>query len=459
MIPIIDFQKRANNGPITNMQEFDLMLTRKARELVKKYGLKLDINNIIATDETADAVFNAAVEFLAEVGVYHSDTQRIIKWDKEEILAIAADYKNNPRVLEMGKNADSMTLKQRTSKDSRPPVLWAAVPIYDQKTFGPSIEMYVQEAVIQGFSKAGGVSTINGIESSKGTPGEIYCSLWEAEAQTEALTKAGRPDLFRGYMPTATSLGAALASMGPGRFEAHNCMVGIHIMPELKINWEKLNIALAFETLGITPWTSAMSMVGGLCGGPGGAAMGAVANLLAQLSYGHGTWGSIALTEISGTAKTRGALTAYSAAHRAMERNVGLATGTPCVESAVVASHEEGIIAGTMIAIAVTASGGALDWYGGSSPLVSRVHADVMKNVAGMEADKVNDMLQALSKKIEDIAAQTGESKLTFNEQLCGAVYNLETLKPKPEHLAAVKSSVEMMKACGVPVSDDLLLD
>ena len=460
MIPILDFQKRANTGQLMKSDEFDLMLSGKARELVKKYGLNLDLDNIIVDDDMADAVFNAAVEFLSEVGLYHIETQRIIRWDKEEILELAADYKNNPRVLTLGKNKDSVTVAPRTGKDTRPPVLWAAGgPIYDQKSFIPCIQAYAQEEVVKGFAKAGGLGSVNGIEATKGMPGEIYCSIWEAEAQTQALTKAGRPDMFRGNVPTATSLGAILASMGPGRLEPHNIMVGIHIIPEQKINWERLNIAYTCETLGIMRWTSAMSMVGGLCGGPGGAAMGAIANLLAQLSYGHGKWGSIALTEISGTAKTRAVLSSYSAAYRAVERNIGLPVASPCVESAPISGHEEGIIAGTMIAIAITASGAASDWFGGTSPLASRLHADVMKNVAGMDRDKVNNLLQTLSKKIGDMAAKLVDSKITLNQQLFSAVYDIETLKPKQEYVDAVKRSVDIMKECGVPISDSLILD
>jgi hypothetical protein len=122
-------------------------------------------------------------------------------------------------------------------------------------------------------------------------------------------------------------------------------------------------------------------------------------------------------------------------------------------------SAEEGIIAGTMIAIAITASGAASDWFGGTSPLASRLHADVMQNVAGMDHDKVNNLLQTLSKKIEDLAAKSGDTKIMLNQQLFPAVYNLETLKPKQEYLEAVKRSVDIMKECGVPISDSLKLD
>ena len=35
MIPVIDFEKRANEGTLMTADEFDLLVTKKARTLVK----------------------------------------------------------------------------------------------------------------------------------------------------------------------------------------------------------------------------------------------------------------------------------------------------------------------------------------------------------------------------------------------------------------------------------------
>lgn len=460
MLTFVDFQKRSLEGPLMPVGEFDLLLSKKAREIVKRYGLrKLDTEKILADDATADAVFNAAVDFLAEVGVYNTDTQRIIQWTKEEVLEIANDYKTNPRVCTIGKNKDLVEIKPRTGKDTWAPVLLpAGGPIFDQKSFKACIKAYAQEEVVQGFTKAGNMAVVDGIPATKGMPGEVYCSIWEAEMQTEALTEAGRPDMFRGNVPTATSIGAILAGFGPGRYEPHNSMIGIHIMPEQKLDWDRLNTAYICERLGITPWSSAMSMVGGLCGGPGGAAMGVVANLLAQLSYGHGTWCSIGLNDMKGSSKTREVLTAYSAAYRAVERNIGVAVGSPCVDSVLVTSFEEAIVAGMGIVLATTASGAALNWFSGSSPLTARLHADVMKNIAGMSQEEVSPMINNILNKVAEMS-EGKEANLPFGKQLFPATYDIETLKPHQDYLDAVKRAAEILKECGVPVSDTLVLD
>lgn len=460
MIPILEFENRSLSGPLMKVDEFELNLTKKVRQILKKYEIKHDPNNIIVDDQTADAIFKAGVEMLAEVGVYNIDTQRVIQWTTEEIQEMVTDYKENPRVLTLGKGKDTMTIKPRTGKDTWAPVLWTgAWPIFDQKTFIPFIRAFAQEKDVAGLSMAGGIGVVDGVTSNKGRPSEIYCSVWEAKAQTEALRRAGRPDMARGMIPTATSLGAILASFGPEMLEPWNAMVGIHIMPEQKLDFERLNIAYQLEQMGVVPWTSAMSLVGGLCGGAEGAAVGAIANVLAQLSYAHGSESNLTFNNMNGRIIDRETLWAHSAAYRAIERNLGLVVGTACVDSSQLRSYEEGIIGGVMAAMVITASGAAFNWYGGTTPLTCRIHAEVMRNIAGMDSAKVNEMLQKLSKKIDEIVKKGSEKMLTFGDILLPAVYDLTTLKPKSEYLDAIKSSVESLKECGVPISDSLNLD
>lgn len=461
MLTFVDFQKRSNEGPLMTSNEFDLMLSKKAREIVKRYGLrKLNTENIIADDETADKVFQAGVDFLAEVGVYNTDTQRVIQWTKEEVLELAADYKNNPRVFTLGKGDDEITIRPRTSTDTWAPVLMGAGgPIFSQKAFAPCIKAFAQEKCVKGLTAAGNMPVVDGVLATKGLPGEIYCSIWEAENQTKALEEAGRPGLFRGLVCTATSLGAIMASFGPGKFEPYNTLVGIHIMPEQKVDWERLNTAYALEALGIYPWSSAMSMVGGLCGGPGGAAMCTVANLLAQLSYGHGPWCNVSLNDMAGSSKNRDVLFGRSLAQRAVERNVGVAFGTMCNDTVDATCHEEAILGSIAIALTGIASGMAIQWFSGTTPLTARLHDEVSNNVSGIEPEKVNRMLDNILVKITELQTKYAGNVLPLNKRIFPAVYDIETLKPHPDYLEAVKNSVEMLKECGVPITDALVLD
>jgi len=60
-------------------------------------------------------------------------------------------------------------------------------------------------------------------------------------------------------------------------------MITIHLMPEQKLDWSRLVLALCAEQRGLVPWASAISILGALCRGPEDAAVTQVANILGQL--------------------------------------------------------------------------------------------------------------------------------------------------------------------------------
>ena len=235
-------------------------------------------------------------------------------------------------------------------------------------------------------------------------------------------------------------------------------MMGVHIAPEQKIDSNRFTAALACEDLGVTPWASAMSMVGGLAGGPGGAAMCTMANMLAQLSYSHSPWCNIAVTDMKGSSKTDMVLSCVSAVLRAAERHLGIPTGVPCCDSTVSTCHEEAIVAATLIAIVSAASGAAVNWLTGTTPLTARIQDAAMRGVAGMNADQVEPIIHNLLDVIKRIQDEHAGQTCPFDRQLFFAVYDLQSLEPKPEYKAAVERAVAMMREAGVPL-ESLALD
>ena len=242
-----------------------------------------------------------------------------------------------------------------------------------------------------------------------------------------------------------------------GKYEPTQCMAGVHIAPEQKIDNSRISTALACERLGVTPWASAMSMMGGLAGGPGGAAMCATANMLAQLSYSHSPWCNIAMSDMNGSSKTAMVLASYSAILRAAERNLKIPTGMPCADSTVSTCHEEAIVAGTLVAVVGTASGVAANWLTGTSPLTARIHDEAMHAVAGMKAEEVEPIIHNMLAVIDRLQKEHAGEKMPFPQQLFFSIYDLKTLEPKPEYLEAVKHAVELMKEAGLPLSEGVL--
>jgi hypothetical protein len=250
-------------------------------------------------------------------------------------------------------------------------------------------------------------------------------------------------------------VGGVLAMLHSGLRDQRNTQLGIHIMPEQKIDWSRLVTAYFAEQNGYIPWTSAMSVIGGLCGGPAGAAIGLLGNLLGQLAYGHGTVGSLFTSHLGGYGGTRQACWVFSAAARAAERHVHVPIG-----GAAGANH---FLAGTVVTfyqevastIAATCSGMAYLWTSGHTALEARLAGEVMRGVAGMPREKANALLNAIMAKIDE--AEPRETP-TVRYREFPEFYDLKTIKPKPEFVAIANKATGDLARLGVPYSSQLVV-
>jgi hypothetical protein len=61
-------------------------MAARIQELVKEYDIKFDPERPVSSDGAmADRVFQAGVQLFHEIGVYHMDTSRVIKYGMDEI--------------------------------------------------------------------------------------------------------------------------------------------------------------------------------------------------------------------------------------------------------------------------------------------------------------------------------------------------------------------------------------
>ena len=81
MLSLMDVFDRTTEGPLMSDQDYYLKryvpaLTR----VVEKYKIRFDPDAPLPCDDAlADAVFEAAVDFFAEVGAYCPDTSRVME--------------------------------------------------------------------------------------------------------------------------------------------------------------------------------------------------------------------------------------------------------------------------------------------------------------------------------------------------------------------------------------------
>lgn len=454
MIPLTEFQRRAISGPVMREQEFDKAFSRKVREIVSRYEIKYDPENIIADDARADAVFQAGVDLLAEIGFYHIDTHRVIQFSKEEVLQIAKEAWDGPREETFGKGKDAVTVHYRTSEDPQPPVFFLGTTstASTEELYIPWLQSFAQEELAQGMLSFGVLTSWRGLQNRAGTPGEVICSQAELKGALEVARRVGKPGMLLGRS-SATSPGAILASYYPGGLERHNAvMSSVYSQPEHKLDWNRLVLAVCAEERGIVPYLFAINVMGALCRGPEDAAVTQVSVLLGQLGYAHGTIVGASAVGLDGSTSRRGTLWAHSAAARAAERHVGVPTGTT-VSSLAGAGTEMAVYEKAAITLSAVCSGDG--WIYGTgcgkrggentnTGLEGRIIGETAQAVAGMERDKANGLLQKILSLYEDQLDSAPEGK-TFSE-----LYDVKTVQPTAEYLAVYQRAKEELARLGV---------
>ena len=448
MIPIMDFQERVLNGPVMKVDEFELAFSMKVRELVARYNITYNPDELIVDDQTADAVFQAGIDLLADVGIFHMDTRRVIKFTRDELVQLSDERKANPSTVKFGKGDDEMTISYRTGEDSRSPTLYAGAPaVATEEDFLPYVLSFVQEKDVEGMGIMPGLAVLGDIAPKAGTLSELHVALWEQEKLAEALEMAGRPGMNMGLLATASELGAIYECIKPGRREPWNIQIGIHIMPEMKLDWAALLKAHYCQDRGIVPWQSSMSLIGGLCRNAADSAVALIANIIGQISYGHGPTGSFFPNHMDGSWGTLATHWCAGAAMRASERNIKLATGSSISGPYQTWRHPVAFLNAAAIATVYTACGLSYAWIAGHTGLEARLIGEVMKVTAGMDKAMANELAHKIQAKVDERISQVTE-QLPFL-----AVYDWDgkETRPKPEYESGMMKAREELADLGMP--------
>lgn len=445
MIPIIEFQQRSLTGPVMKADEFDLEFSMKVRELVAKYDIKYDPDQVIVDDTTADHIFEAGVELLAETGIYHVNTERVIKFTREEVEQVAREHREAPGKHTFGKGKDRCTIEYRTSTDGRPTTLYAGGHgVAAEEWFAALVQSFAQEETIEAMGICPGLDKLGNIKPKAGTLSEVHVGLWEQARIKEVIQRVGRPDIHCGLLATVSTAAATFAMIGPGLREAHNTQIGVHIIPEQKISWNQLILAQFCRERGIVPWQSAMSMIGGLCRNAAEASVGIIANLLGQLAYANGPMSSIFSNDMKGRSANLPSQWAMGAAARASERNIKVATGSAA--AGVLCWSPFTLLQAASMAALFSASGMAYCWTAGWTGIEARYVGEVLKAVAGMPREKANELILAMMRKTDEYAGEVKGNTAKFPE-----VYDIDTVQPKQKFVDIMERAKEELSCAGVP--------
>jgi methylamine--corrinoid protein Co-methyltransferase len=210
---LVEITKRAQSGPFMKENDYDLMLTRRIKDLVKQYGVKYDANNLVpADDDMADRVFQAGLQLFCEVGVYCQTTERIIKFSRQEVLDILAMV---PSQVTLGTGKDAVIMRHRGVEDPIRPT------VHSGPTGTPASEKYHPlilppvPGTPGGLPRAGSVSTYNGEQIIPGTPLEILGARRTRPWRAKPTRMAGRPGMHINDVAVPLTCAGKMAAYDP----------------------------------------------------------------------------------------------------------------------------------------------------------------------------------------------------------------------------------------------------
>ncbi|SDF58544.1 hypothetical protein SPACI_001370 [Sporomusa acidovorans DSM 3132] len=191
-LTVFDIYERAKTGPKVEEKEWDFkVIPQTAAKLKKKYGIKMDKKQIIPTDkELINNLFKAGLEMLVECGIYCIDTNRVIKYTKDEVLAA---IESAPTRAIYGEGKEAVVMAPRSYTDKKAPIIQGGptgAPCSEEH-FLAIHQSYAQEPLVNTIVD-GVLQTIKGYDPVPGSPHEIAAVKSEAILVRAAQDRAGR---------------------------------------------------------------------------------------------------------------------------------------------------------------------------------------------------------------------------------------------------------------------------
>jgi len=274
MTGITEICRRFEDGDKMSAETFDLdVVFANAGRLCEKYGIVYDPTNPVPSDnDLADRTFHAAVDFVAETGVYCPNTRSVIRFTRDEVLEAVANSRGS---CIMGEGKDRYVWTPRLPDSDTKPWYHVGTGIIntDERIAFNLVKSYA------GIKQANSVSvpaleTIDGQMVTSGTPTEVLGAIRGIKIARDALRHAGRPGLAIGNcISTAGTALATIAASGPqfGLRPSDGWLVGA--LAEMKFNMSTLNKTAYLSSWGANIGNESGPLVGGYAGGPAGVAI------------------------------------------------------------------------------------------------------------------------------------------------------------------------------------------
>jgi methylamine--corrinoid protein Co-methyltransferase len=435
--------ERSTTGKIMSEEQFETELFPTVLgELQAKYKIERDPDDPVMIDPgMADAIFRAGMELLLEVGLYCKDTRRIIKFTQEEIAEAVSCAR---REITLGSGRETLHISPRAPGDARRPYTF-----FPAGALTKDIELYKRHAMTaMQEPTCDGVIPIPllGVGEMKNildTPTQTIVCQTEARMMNEVAAWAGKPGLFLGIPMSATTPHAMMSTFGPGMYNKHNCTLPVQILQDMRINYDRFNLAFFADQHGIEPWMSSSPTLYAYVTGPEQGAIEIIAHTLGMLAYSGGALTQAMSLSVHGAYTGPDISWCNSAAALAAERNLGLpwvtfgSTGDPG------SAFSDDAWYGTALAcINACISGVEALWLaGGSTGIECRWAGEIVRAATRLTPAEGVEII----KKI--YAAERTEPRPPVRLE---ELYDLTTLQPKQELVDQYKKFTRIFQDLGL---------
>ncbi len=455
MLNVLDIYERAVKGPIMSEKDFDLkVFISRLRKVVKNYEIRYDRENPVPSDDKlADKLFEAAVDFMSQVGVYCQDTNRIIAFSRDEILNV---LKEVPGQCFAGEGKDAGVFDMRRPDEQKRP--WFHV---GSGIVATSEEMATN--LIEGYGSIAGANSISisaldsirGIPVMAGSPAEFYAAIRGIKIGREALRRAGRPGLpIMNLISTAASAETTIAASAPqfGLRPTDGWLCST--IAEMKIDFGTMNKIAYLHSWGANVGAETAPILGGYSGGAAGTAVLSTAYILMGLLVHKGNYQlSFPVHFTNGCSTTRDVLWVVSASCQAASRNIPM----PVIWLGYMASGPNTKTyfyeAAAHLLTAVTSGAPSVQTphpfravkIDGITPMEARFGVETGKAACKLTREKANELVLKLLEKYES-QIETAPEGSRYQE-----CYDVSTGKPDESYVRLYNAVKEELAGMGIP--------
>jgi len=456
MLNFLDVYERALKGPIMSEQDFDMkVFMPKLKEIVRAYGIKYDKDNpVSSSDAAADNLFNAALDFLSQTGIYCQNTNRVMQFSQAEILQTV---KEAPGRCLAGEGNDARVLGMRKPDDPTIPWLHVGSGIVSttEEMFTNLVEAYGSIAEANSISISA-LDSIRGIPVMAGSPAEIYAAIRGVKIGREALRRAGRPGLpIMNLISTSASAVTTIAASAAqfGLRPTDGWLVGA--ISEMKIDFGAMNKVAYLLNWGANVGAETSPILGGYAGGPAGTAVVSTAYILMGLLVHKGSYQlTFPIHFRYGCSSTRDVLWVVSSSCQAASRKIpmpviwlGYMAAGPCTQMYFYesAAYLLGAVTSGAPSVQTTHPARAVK-VDGITPMEARFGVDMAIAAARFNRQQANELVKRLLEKYE---SQIESAPSGSRYQEC---YDVTTGKPGDDYVRLYEQVKNELAQMGIPI-------